>query len=93
MARQIMPVAVEGGWPVVDLARQEVALESVGHAIVLVDMLRTASLNDGDVGQVDLKTIVDALAPQLRRALDTVLGALDDPAETPNSLRMARDGK
>ena len=93
MAAQIMPRAADSGWPVVDLARQEVAIESVGQAYALVDMLRAAAQNDGDVGQVDLKTIVDALTPQLRRALDTVLGALDDPGETVNSLRVARDGR
>ena len=93
MAAQIMPRAADGGWPVVDLARQEVAIESVGHAVALVDMLRAASQNDGNVGQIDLKTIIDALTPQLRRALDTVLGALDDPGETVSSLRVARDGR
>ena len=93
MARQIMPLTTDGGWPVVDLARQEIAIESVGHAYALVDMLRAASQNDGGVGQVDLKTIVDALTPPLRRTLETILGALDDPGETADSLRNARDGR
>lgn len=88
MAMEIMP-----GWPVVDCERQEVALESAYQAYALVDLLQSASENDGDVGQVELKIIVDAVMPQLRRALDAVVGALDDPAETATSIRHKLTGR
>lgn len=88
MAKQIMP-----GWAALDPERQEVALESACQAYALVDLLQGAADRDGDVGQVELKTIMEAVMPQLRRTLDAVVGALDDPAETVTSLRKRRNGR
>lgn len=88
MAKEIMP-----GWAALDPERQEVALESAYQAYALADLLQSASDRDGDVGQVELKTILDAVMPQLRRTLDAVVGALDDPAETAVSLRARRNGR